>query len=108
MEVVHAVDLKKEQAAKKRESRQRRREQKERRLNKQRFPAPPKEEQLTLPVGCGYLRCACTRAARRRSRIGTMVWRAGWCGINPELSENVRAGLKAKAWDKSAPVRLNA
>ena len=48
LEVVHAVDLKKEQAAKKRESRQRRREQKERRLNKQRFPAPPKEEQLTL------------------------------------------------------------
>ena len=33
LEVVHAVDLKKEQAAKKRESRQRRREQKERRLN---------------------------------------------------------------------------
>ena len=48
LEVVHAVDLKKEQAAKKRESRQRRREQKERRLNKQRSPAPPKEEQLTL------------------------------------------------------------
>ena len=35
-------------------------------------------------------------AARRRSRIGTMVWRAGWCGSDPELSENVRAGLKAK------------
>ena len=35
-------------------------------------------------------------AARRRSRIGAMVWRAGWCGIDPELSENVRAGLKAK------------
>lgn len=35
-------------------------------------------------------------AARRRSRIGTMVWWAGWCGIDPELSENVRAGLKAK------------
>ena len=34
LEVVHAVDLKKEQAAKKRESRQRRKEQKERRLNK--------------------------------------------------------------------------
>ena len=33
LEVVHAVDLKKEQAAKKRESRQRRREQMERRLN---------------------------------------------------------------------------
>ena len=48
LEVVHAVDLKKEQAAKKRESRQRRREQKERRLNKRRSPAPPKEEQLTL------------------------------------------------------------
>ena len=48
LEVVHAVDLKKEQAAKKRESRQRRREQKERRLNKPRSPAPPKEEQLTL------------------------------------------------------------
>ena len=49
-----------------------------------------------------------TRAARRRSRIGTMVWRAGWCGIDPELSENVRAGLKAKVWDEAAPVRLNA
>ena len=49
-----------------------------------------------------------TQAARRRSRIGTMVWRAGWCGIDPELSENVRAGLKAKDRDKSAPVRLNA
>ena len=48
LEVVHAVDLKKEQAAKKRESRQRRKEQKERRLNKRRSPAPPKEEQLTL------------------------------------------------------------
>ena len=48
LEVVHAVDLKKEQAAKKRESRQRRKEQKERRLNKQCSPAPPKEEQLTL------------------------------------------------------------
>ena len=48
LEVVHAVDLKKEQAAKKRESRQRRKEQKERRLNKPRSPAPPKEEQLTL------------------------------------------------------------
>lgn len=48
LEVVHAVDLKKEQAAKKRESRQRRMEQKERRLNKQCSPAPPKEEQLTL------------------------------------------------------------
>ena len=48
LEVVHAVDLKKEQAAKKRESRQRRREQKERRLNKPRSPAPLKEEQLTL------------------------------------------------------------
>ena len=36
LEVVHAVDLKKEQAAKKRKSRQRRREQKERRLNKPR------------------------------------------------------------------------
>ena len=33
LEVVYAVDLKKEQAAKKRESRQRRREQKERQLN---------------------------------------------------------------------------
>ena len=30
------------------------------------------------------------------TRIGTMVWWAGWCGIDPELSENVRAGLKAK------------
>ena len=49
-----------------------------------------------------------TQAARRRSRIGTMVWRAGWCGIDPELSENVRAGLKAKDRDESAPVRLNA
>ena len=49
-----------------------------------------------------------TRAARRRSRIGTMVWRAGWCGIDPELSENVRAGLKEKVWDEAAPVRLNA
>ena len=49
-----------------------------------------------------------TQAARRRSRIGTMVWRAGWCGIDPELSENVRAGLKAKVWDEAAPVRLNA
>ena len=48
LEVVHAVDLKKEQAAKKRESRQRRREQKERQLNKQRSPAPPTNEQLTL------------------------------------------------------------
>lgn len=48
LEVVHAVDLKKEQAAKKRESRQRRKEQKERRLNKQRFPAPSTNEQLTL------------------------------------------------------------
>lgn len=45
---IHAVDLKKEQAAKKRESRQRRKEQKERRLNKQRFPAPSTNEQLTL------------------------------------------------------------
>ena len=43
-----------------------------------------------------YLRCIRTYAARRRSRIGTMVWRAGWCGSDPELSENVRAGLKAK------------
>ena len=49
-----------------------------------------------------------TQAARRRSRIGTMVWRAGWCGIDPELSENVRAGLKEKVWDEAAPVRLNA
>ena len=48
LEVVHAVDLKKEQAAKKRESRQRRREQKERQLNKRRSPAPPTNEQLTL------------------------------------------------------------
>ena len=49
-----------------------------------------------------------TQAAHRRSRIGTMAWRAGWCGIDPELSENVRAGLKAKVWDEAAPVRLNA
>lgn len=59
-------------------------------------------------AGCGYLRCIRTYAARRRSRIGTMVWRAGWCGIDPELSENVRAGLKAKDRDEAAPVRLNA
>ena len=50
LEVVHAVDIEKEQAAKKRESRQRRKEQKERRLNKQRFPAPSTNEQLTLPT----------------------------------------------------------
>ena len=31
-----------------------------------------------------------------------------WCGIDPELSENVRAGLKAKVWDEATPVRLNA
>ena len=37
-----------------------------------------------------------------------MVWRAGWCGIDPELSENVRAGLKAKDRNEAAPVRLNA
>ncbi len=37
-------------------------------------------------AGCGYLRCIRTYAARRRSRIGTMVWWAGWCGIDPELS----------------------
>ena len=49
-----------------------------------------------------------TQAARRRSRIGTMALRPGWCGIDPELSENVRAGLKAKDRDESAPVRLNA
>ena len=31
-----------------------------------------------------------------------------WFGIDPELSENVRAGLKAKDRNEAAPVRLNA
>lgn len=56
----------------------------------------PEPKPSTAQAGCGYLRCIRTYAARRRSRIGTMVWRAGWCGIDPELSENVRAGLKQK------------
>lgn len=68
----------------------------------------PEPKPSPRTAGCGYLRCIRTYAARRRRRIGTMVWRAGWCGIDPELSENVRAGLKAKDRNEAAPVRLNA
>ena len=59
-------------------------------LKKQPEPKPSTAQQDAA------IRCIRTYAARRRSRIGTMVWWAGWCGIDPELSENVRAGLKAK------------
>lgn len=57
---------------------------------------PPFTSGLIQSDTPGFGTDALAYAARRRSRIGTMVWWAGWCGIDPELSENVRAGLKAK------------